>query len=44
MSHQDTYLLVLLIVLLIAFVIIPIVILAINVNDYYDSNPDVYDI
>lgn len=44
MSHQDKYLLVLLIVLLVAFVIIPIVILAININDYWDSNPDVYDV
>ena len=43
MSHQDKYLLVLLLVILIAFVIIPVVILAININDYWDSNPDIYD-
>ena len=40
---SDKYLIVIVIIFVILLVIFPIIIVAIDVNDYWDSNQNVYD-
>ncbi len=43
MSKEDYYWVVIFIVLLIVIVILPLVLVAININEYWDNNPNIYN-
>ena len=41
--NQDQYIILLFVVLLLVLVIVPILVVAININDYYSNNPNKTD-
>jgi len=40
---SETYFIIIIILFIVLLVVLPIVIVAININNYWDDNPNVYD-